>query len=119
MIRDQMKYLFPLLLVCALVAAPNVGGAQTNIVDMGCSPTVANPCTGSTGSNSPPALSPEMQQAAQAIGAALGDALHNALFGNPAEDARRAALLRQQRAVEAEAARLRAIEDAKLHTTLA
>jgi len=68
--------------------------------DMGCSPTVANPCSGgSTGGGS------GGSSAGAAIGQALGQALGEALRGNPEEDARRKAA--------AEAARRRAEEQAR------
>lgn len=55
--------------------------------DMGCSPTVANPCTGgnSSGGSSGP------DPAAAAIGQALGHALGEALFGSPETEAKQKA----------------------------
>lgn len=108
-VNRASRTLTMILTVC-VVLAPSVLRAQTG-VDMGCSPTVANDCRGTTSGSSASTLSPELQQAASLIGSALGDALHKALFGDPAEKARQAALLRQQMAVQAENARLREIAD--------
>ena len=119
---DKMKYLIPSTLFCALLATPSIVRAQAGVCieptpeerrlypnRAGCGP---DPSTqpGGTGTSSS-TLSPVVREAARAIGAAIGEELHNALFGNPAEEARQAALIRQQRAAQAEIARLRAIQD--------
>lgn len=104
---------FSLLVLSAATSVALLLPVRTNAqtgVDMGCSPTVLNPCT-ATPSSGTTTLSPAMRDAASLLGNALGGALHKALFGDPAEDARRAALLRQQRAMMAENARRRVIED--------
>jgi len=64
-----------------------------------------------TGSTSGTAIPPALQNAASQLGYALGAELGKALFGDPAEEARRAELLRQQQAQLAEDERVARIED--------
>lgn len=90
------------LLALPLASSPAIAGG----VDMGCSPTVANPCSGgSSGGGSSGA-----GELGAAFGQALGQMIGDAIRGNPEEDARKAeAMARQQ----AEVARRRTEEEAE------
>lgn len=93
--------LFTILLL-ALPLASTPAKADPVGRDMGCSPTVANPCSGSSRGSSGNSSGSEL---GTAIGQALGQAIGEALRGNPEEDARRKAAV--------EAARRRAEEQSR------
>jgi hypothetical protein len=103
MVIKRTMDLFTIFLLAILFAS---APAKADPVgrDMGCSPTVANPCSGgSRGSSS------SGSSAGAAIGQALGQAIGEALRGNPEEDTRRKAAEEAAK----EAARSRAEEQAR------
>jgi hypothetical protein len=96
------------LLALSLASAPEKADAAGR--DMGCSPTVANPCTGgSTGSGR------TGNSSGGSIGTLIGNELGKALFGDPASDAKRKAeeQLRVEEQRRAEQETLRKHEEMK------
>ena len=102
----DMKRILGFVTSCLLAVSLAPASAIAGAVDMGCSPTVANPCSGgSTGGGSSGA-----GELGAAFGQALGQMIGDAIRGNPEEDARKAeAMARQQ----AESARRRTEEEAE------
>ncbi len=95
--------LFTILLL-ALPLASTPAKADPVGRDMGCSPTVANPCSGGSSGGGSRGNS-SGSELGSAIGQALGQAIGDAIRGNPEEDARRKAQVElraeeQRRAVE-------------------
>lgn len=95
--------LFTILLL-ALPLASTPAKADPVGRDMGCSPTVANPCSGGSSGGGSRGNS-SGSELGSAIGQALGQAIGDAIRGNPEEDARRKAQAElraeeQRRAVE-------------------
>lgn len=81
--------LFTILLL-ALPLASTPAKADPVGRDMGCSPTVANPCSGGSSGGGSRGNS-SGSELGSAIGQALGQAIGDAIRGNPEEDARRKA----------------------------
>src|SRR3990172_745104 len=103
MTMKRITGLFTILLL-AVPLASTPAKADPVGRDMGCSPTVANPCSGGSSGGGSRGNS-SGSELGSAIGQALGQAIGNAIRGNPEEDARRKAQAElraeeQRRAVE-------------------